>query len=679
MIALCALHAWMAASVSRVFSCTADEVAHLTSGYAFWSFDDYRLQPENGVLPQRWAALPLLGMNPRFPERSGEAWSIANVWNLGNSFLYKQGNDPDSMLAAGRTMISLLSALACLLVYVWTRELFGGRAAMLSLVLAVFGPEMLAHGGLATSDTAAALGFALAVMSWWRVLRRATPGRLLVAGLCAGFLAVSKHSVVLFAPMAVLMIAVRLARRAPLSFSCGSSHSRLSGWLRAPAAFAMLVASAAICCAVIWACYGFRYRAAPPEYADRVDFALTWETVLLENIPPDQPGFSPDGETVDHKPGVVQHFVRFSRDHRLLPEAWLYGLAFVEKNARSRRAFFCGEYRRTGWPAFFPVAFALKTTLPALILVSAGTLAILTARRRRRAALLYRVSPLLILLAVYWAFSLQSKLNIGHRHLLPTYPACYILAGACTGLAIGRFRRPAGIALAGLLGWHVAASIAARPDYLAYFNPLAGDPATAHRLFVDSSLDWGQDLPRLHEWLDAHASDKKVFLSYFGSGSPVYHGIRATRVGDGYFDWEPRRTPPALSGGIYCISATMFRRVYTRVRGPWSTEYENRYQFLKNWIDRAGRRPAGTPVTDIDGTPLDTVDLNDRLTDYEHLQFGRLCHVLQFRKPDAMVGRSFMIYHLDDADVTFALQAPLSVLNRRLLELYAGPTRQTPP
>ena len=42
---------------------------------------------------------------------------------------------------------------------------------------------------------------------------------------------------------------------------------------------------------------------------------------------------------------------------------------------------------------------------------------------------LYRVTPLITLFAVYWAFSITSHLNIGHRHVLPTYPVIFIAIG----------------------------------------------------------------------------------------------------------------------------------------------------------------------------------------------------------------------------------------------------------
>ena len=74
---------WMAASVSREHSTTADEIFHITAGYSYWKFGDYRLQPENGNLPQRWAALPLLAQDLRFPDTGQPAWRLADVAFLG--------------------------------------------------------------------------------------------------------------------------------------------------------------------------------------------------------------------------------------------------------------------------------------------------------------------------------------------------------------------------------------------------------------------------------------------------------------------------------------------------------------------------------------------------------------------------------------------------------------------
>src|SRR5438094_1460455 len=64
----------MAVSSVGQKSTTFAELAHLTAGYSYWLTGDFRLQPENGNLPQRWAALPLLLGHYRFPSLEQEAW-----------------------------------------------------------------------------------------------------------------------------------------------------------------------------------------------------------------------------------------------------------------------------------------------------------------------------------------------------------------------------------------------------------------------------------------------------------------------------------------------------------------------------------------------------------------------------------------------------------------------------
>ena len=98
---------------------------------------------------------------------------------------------------------------------------------------------------------------------------------------------------------------------------------------------------------------------------------------------------------------------------------------------------------------------------------------------------------------------MASPLNLGERHLLPTYPALLILAGAASGWFRSEHRRFWSAAVVALLAVLGAESMAIRPHYLAYFNVLAGGPESGYRHLVDSSLDWGQDLPGLKRWLEA--------------------------------------------------------------------------------------------------------------------------------------------------------------------------------
>ncbi len=651
---LLGLFAWLALGETARVGLTFDEPAHLAAGRAYSATGDFRLHAENGLLPQRWAALAAAGADATTPEFSGAAWESGDVWGVARAWLFAPGQDPMAIVRPARTLIAVLALALLVVIWRWSAALWGERGGLLSLSLAAFCPHLLAHGALVTSDTAAALGFAVALLAWWRLLHRVTPGRVLAAGAATAFVALAKFSGVLLAPMVLGLLVVRLARGGGLVVAaggrrCGVRGARSAAWLGGAALTAGLLGWLGV-----WAGYGFRYAATPDGREAR--FAQSWDEVLLTTPRTGGPVMA-DGsqpEAVEMHAGVVQKFVGFAREKKLLPEAWLYGLAFTDRFSRHRLAYFAGEVRERGWTEFFPAAFALKTTLPALALAMLAALVV--ARHRRVRRVLYRLAPLWVFAAVYVAVALASSLNIGHRHLLPLYPLLYVFAGAALSSARGRF----GLALVlALAAWQAVETVRVRPHYLTYFNALAGGPQGGHRFLVDSSLDWGQGLPELQRWLGDHAGEARVYLSYFGSDDPRHAGIRATRIGDAYFDHAPDRLIlPALEPGLYAISATMLHRVYTQVRGPWSESYEREYQQLVRWWAEQARVPPAER-RDAAGAPLDGAGFAAELHRLEQLRFGRLCRWLERRAPDAIVANVFFVHRLTAEDLRSALLSPV--------------------
>ena len=92
------VHWGLAVSSVLEKSCTNDEIAHLTGGYSHWITGDYRLNPENGQVPQRLAALPLLFGDYRWPDMEQPVWWRSDVWLVGQQFFYELGNDVEVML-----------------------------------------------------------------------------------------------------------------------------------------------------------------------------------------------------------------------------------------------------------------------------------------------------------------------------------------------------------------------------------------------------------------------------------------------------------------------------------------------------------------------------------------------------------------------------------------------------
>src|SRR5438445_601297 len=382
-----------------------------------WLTAAFRPPPENGTLPQRRAALPLLLGHYRFPALDQEAWRAADVFAMGYHFFYDSGNDLDALLLAGRATMAVLGIALGLLVYAWSRRLFGATGGIVSVALYAFCPTLLANGPLATSDFAAALFFTASAWAVWALLHAVSPGSVLAAALAVAGLCLSKMSGILVVPMALVLGGIRLADGRPLPVTLRRARE-----IRARAGqLAVLVAAAALLAAIVlllvWAFYDFRYPAV---------------------LAPDQPPL--DWKGVLPAAGSPAPLLELARRHHLLPEAYLYGFSYMRKYAATRAAFLNGRHSWVGWPSFFPYSLVVKTPLWLLGLVLAGAAgAILRrpggaarepARVRRN---LYRTAPLWVLLGVYWASAIASHLNIGHRHLLPTYPAMLVLAG---GLAV---------------------------------------------------------------------------------------------------------------------------------------------------------------------------------------------------------------------------------------------------
>jgi hypothetical protein len=101
-------------------------------------------------------------------------------------------------------------------------------------------------------------------------------------------------------------------------------------------------------------------------------------------------------------------------------------------------------------------------------------------------------------------------------------------------------------------------SARAHPDYLAYFNELAG--ARPERVLVDSDLDWGQDLRRLTATLQRRGIDT-LSVRLFGSADLRRHDLPVFRVLPPY--------QPAT--GWIAVSELMLR---TSDRFTWLKAYE---------------------------------------------------------------------------------------------------------
>jgi hypothetical protein len=678
--ALLACYLGLGLSASCRKSQTCDEAAHLGGGVSYWALNDYRIQPENGNWPQRFCGLPVWLGGYRLPATDSTAWR--ETWLYGEEFLYQSGNDADAMLLRGRAMTSVFGVALALLVYVWSRRLFGVLAGLVSLTLFAFSPTMLAHGFLVTSDMASALFFTAAVGSLWRLLHRLSVSAVVTSWFTLSGLFLSKFSAPIIVPIGLLLLAIRITSRAPLVVGRGPGLE-IRGRVRQLAVFMGVLPFLVLAVALsIWASYGFRYSMFDPRQS-APDKPLAWSDVAT-------------------KSALVNHVVDAGRQYHLLPEAYLFGFAHVMRHSEGRSAFLNGEFRLYGWFSFFPYCLLYKTSLSLFLMLA---MAVSAVKMRRPGGsheappvsrgLLYDVSPLLALLGVYWLFAVTSHLNIGHRHLLPTYPAMFILAGAGAWWIHPPTRRVAnsdgqsplpsdgraGRMVATVMRLLVAAALTTSvvegvwcwPHYLAHFNVLAGGPQRGYKHLIDSSLDWGQDLKETKAWLQAHPADsqseQRLYFSYYGPASTDYYGIHAQQL-PGFPPRFPSHSPRPLAAGTYLVSATMLDAAMLFNSGRWNQVYEERWQNLRRNVqiyDALSKTAEGRQQL-FSFQPEE--QWKEMFKTYEDLRFGRLASFLRHREPDDEIGYSILVYRLTDEDITRAIDG-------EPMELLAEPEWQT--
>jgi hypothetical protein len=634
------LHAVMAITAALEKSPTYDEPAHLTAGYSYWLKNDFRLNPENGNLPQRWAALPLLLSRPNFISMENEAWRWASEGLTAHQFLYERGNDSDSMLRQGRMMIALISAALCLLIYRCSRELFGPLGGLLSELLAAFDPTMLAHGALVTSDITVTFFFLASVWSVWRMFDELTLGRFALAAASFSGLFVAKFSAPLIIPIMSILCAIKIFSRDPITIRAGRFQQEIRNkCAKAGAIIGSVALLGLVVLLAIWASFSFRFDAVHDDFTRGI-WNQRWDLTLAPHDPADKA-------------------IAFMRTHHLLPEAYLYGLAFVHAHTSDRPAFLDKQWSLVGFRSFFPRAFLYKTPLAVLFLfMMALGIGVMRWRQSLRSTWeivrrdCLHLAPFWALALVYGAGALMNNLNVGQRHLLPIYPALFIGCGACSYFFRTRDRLIGASVVAVLLLWQNVESMAVRPNYLAYFNQLAGGPSRGGEHLVDSSIDWGQDLPALKSWLDENApliANKPVYLAYFGSADPVWYGIHAAAL-----PRDPSSKAAGFAAGIYCISATTLQQVYSIAMGRWAQPYENAYQNALSEMAQHKNMAGGFTRTGF--REMENGDQwREKVKVFEELRFARLCAALRNREPIAKVGYSILVYSLSNRDVDLAL------------------------
>jgi len=542
-----------------------DETTHIASGYSYLTQMDYRMNPEHPPLIKDLAAIPLSFLNLNFP-KNDPTWTQAtpatwwNQFDFATKFLYDSGNNPDRIFFWTRLPMIGVLLLFSLFIFLWAKKLWGKKAGLIALFMCVFFPTFLAHGRLVTTDVGAAFGAVFATYFWLEFLKNTTKKSLIFAGLALGAALIIKFSLILLLPFfaIITLSSVWLKNDGQEKFKNLLKYILLA-----------ILAGVIGLVFIIWPVYSYNVAKYPEErqIKDTKDLLATTnvpDSVIKINI------------MLDSNPVT-----------RPLGQYFLGLLTATNRVTTGNTTYFMGQVSADSWKSYFPVVYFIKNPLPFHILTLVAVIyalwLILRRGLRERIRNHFTEFSMLTFLAIYWATSLVSNLNIGVRHLMPVFPFTILLVSGMTAKMLKEpFLKLKYAALGVLLLWQAVAVVSIYPHFLAYFNEAVGGPDNGYKYVVDSNLDWGQDLKRLRDWTNENNVDK-IYLDYFGGGSPSYY------LGGKYLAWSGTKNPAELPVGSYlAVSANQLQGG----RATPAKGYNKSADFYR-WLDKY------TPITKI--------------------------------------------------------------------------------
>ncbi|MFQ5718978.1 MAG: ArnT family glycosyltransferase [Acidobacteriota bacterium] len=506
-LVLFALHAWASA---RDKTPTVDEFAHVPAGYLGLATGDFTLYGKTPPLGRTLFSLPLLLDRPVLPPPpTGNRMAGWYPWLYASGFFRANVERYGIDFAAGvyhhaRAVVIGLAVLLGIVLFVWGEAWHGPPGGLLAVLLFTLDPTVLAHSRLATVDMAESRFFVCAGAFFVRHLVSRTSTSLVCAGVFAGAALATKFTAVLLAPVFVGLAIVRLVRTpTPDRPAC---RRRLGMALAALAGLTLVVVNLA---------YGL--SGTGTRLGD-----LRLESGMLSTARRVLPPWTPVPFPADFVRGFDAQQIDVERGD--FPN------------------YLAGDWSRTGWWYYYPLAWLAKTPLPACFILAMAAIGSMVRRRRPcppdgagpsgDTTQAVEVGPpsrwavLLVILLIGGVACFLSRLDIGVRYLLPIYPFVFLAAGSAASTWRQSGSR-AGIALGAAVVLLAAATFSAFPHYLAFFNSAAGGLRTGWSRFANSNADWGQDLIFLRRELEARGIGD-VRLAYFGGPDPAYFGIRYT-------------------------------------------------------------------------------------------------------------------------------------------------------
>jgi hypothetical protein len=533
-------------AVIRRKSITVDEIVMIPSAYYHLSSGNFQLVNEHPPLSKLVAGAPLLFVQPeeaRPDQITAPPGSPDAKWAYNDSFWENNFDRFDSIGFWARAgMIGLTIGLG-ILVFGFARELFGDAPAVIATALFALEPTVLAHGRVVQTDIPAAFGYLLFFIALYRFNRRRDWRRAVWLGTAAAIAILGKYSMLLVGLMLAAYFAALFWRAAGADVRRTLLHMSL-----------VLVAILFI----VNAAYFFHHPPLSPADVQWMNDSFISDPRVFEN---------------------ATRLLSW-----VLPKDFVLGILFqFVHNSAGHYAGLLGMYSQTGWWYYFPVAFALKTTLPFLLL-SLGALAWASYEVFRKKD--WRFGWLIVPFVVYTIFVLFSHIDIGVRYYLPAYPFLFIASGALLDrlIKLRRARRVGMLIAIVMLAWIGIEAVRAFPNHISYMNQLAS--RAPHWWYLsDSNVEWGDDLKATAAYLHARGETRVTDATLGGFFMLHHYGIDRVDALDPKFDAAPM--PRYIAVGASYMNGSTIPANFGRTAGLSDAERVNIFAEYRNRVPEA--------------------------------------------------------------------------------------------
>ncbi len=379
------------------------------------------------------------------------------------------------LFTLGRWACVPFSVIGACVSYRWANELFGQTSAYAALSLWCFSPNVLAHAQLLTPDIGVTALCLSACYSFWCWSRHPTWAGTFFWGVTLGLAVLAKTNAV------VLYVAFQAA----MAFDFFVLHRS-----RNALTIQQLAVGFVTSIYVINLGYGFEGTCRPLGEYTFVSNSFTGDNGV--------------NRFTDSFLGSVPV---------LVPAPFLEGIDLQRRDFENTlgtiRTYLRGRWYDHSWWWFYFYAALVKAPIGTLTLCVVS----LCVHKRHPNFLpfvAYAAIPAVLLFALA---SSQTGFGLGLRYVLPAFPFAFLLASATFS---GRRFTIRFLASTLLLTSAVWSSLRVYPHSLSYFNEFAGGPQNGHYHLLDGSLDYGQDLLFIRDWLEKHRGEKPIYAAYWG-------------------------------------------------------------------------------------------------------------------------------------------------------------------